>query len=74
MTVWNLAMATLGTTSGKLKNLRDDGWIANEMPVAYGLKDWLPLVGVLVGWFLNQCAQWFIFRRDERKAIWSGSS
>jgi len=37
--------------------------------MAYGLKDWLPLVGVLVGWFLNQCAQWFIFRRDERKAI-----
>ena len=37
--------------------------------MANGLKDWLPLVGVLVGWFLNQCAQWFVFRRDERKAI-----
>jgi len=32
-------------------------------------KDWLPLAGVAVGWGLNQCGQWFVFRRDERKAI-----
>jgi hypothetical protein len=32
-------------------------------------KDWLPLAGVAVGWGLNQCGQWFVFRRDERKPI-----
>ena len=32
-------------------------------------KDWLPLAGVAVGWGLNECSQWFIFRRDERKPI-----
>jgi len=32
-------------------------------------KDWLPLVGVALGWGLNQGGQWLIFRRDERKAI-----
>jgi len=32
-------------------------------------KDWLPLVGVGAGWMLNQFGQWFVFRRDERKAI-----
>jgi hypothetical protein len=32
-------------------------------------KDWLPLAGVAVGWGLNQCGQWLVFRRDERRAI-----
>ena|ERR1035437_1642688 len=32
-------------------------------------KDWLPLAGVAVGWGLNQCGQWLVFRRDERKPI-----
>ena len=32
-------------------------------------KDWLPLAGVAVGWGLNQCGQWFVFRRDERQPI-----
>jgi hypothetical protein len=32
-------------------------------------KDWLPLAGVAIGWGLNQCGQWLVFRRDERKAI-----
>jgi len=36
---------------------------------AFNWKDWLPLAGVAVGWGLNQCGQWFVFRRDERKAI-----
>lgn len=31
-------------------------------------KDWLPLAGVAVGWGLNQCGQWLVFRRDERRA------
>jgi hypothetical protein len=34
-----------------------------------GVKNWLPLAGVAVGWGLNQCGQWFVFRRDERKVI-----
>jgi hypothetical protein len=32
-------------------------------------KDLLPLAGVAVGWGLNQCGQWLVFRRDERKPI-----
>jgi len=32
-------------------------------------KYWLPLIGVAVGWILNQLGQWFVFRREERKAI-----
>lgn len=32
-------------------------------------KYWLPLIGVAVGWVLNQLGQWFVFRREERKAI-----
>ncbi len=36
-------------------------------------KDWLPLIGVIVGavlgWFLNQLGQWMNGRRDEKKAI-----
>ena len=36
------------------------------------LKDWLPFLSVVVvvlGWLLSQLGQWFIARRDERKAI-----
>ena len=37
------------------------------------LKDWLPLIGVVVGvvlgWLLSQLGQWFAARRDEKKAI-----
>jgi hypothetical protein len=37
------------------------------------LKDWLPLIGVVVGvvlgWLLSQLGQWFVARRDEKKAI-----
>jgi hypothetical protein len=36
------------------------------------LKDWLPFISVVVvvlGWLLSQLGQWFIARREERKAI-----
>jgi hypothetical protein len=37
------------------------------------VKDWLPLVGVVVGavlgWVLTQLTQWMLVRRDEKKAI-----
>ncbi len=37
------------------------------------LKDWLPLIGVAVGavlgWLLSQLGQWFVARREEKKAI-----
>jgi hypothetical protein len=33
------------------------------------IKDWLPLVGVGVGWGLNQLGQMFVQRRDERKDV-----
>lgn len=37
------------------------------------LKDWLPLIGVVVGvalgWFLTQLGQWLVLRREEKKAI-----
>jgi hypothetical protein len=36
---------------------------------AFNWKDWLPLAGVAIGWGLNQFGQWFVFRRDERRAI-----
>jgi hypothetical protein len=32
-------------------------------------KEWLGLAGVALGWGLNQCGQWLVFRRDERKAL-----
>lgn len=32
-------------------------------------KEWLGLGGVALGWGLNQCGQWLVFRRDERRAI-----
>ena len=36
-------------------------------------KDWLPLIGVVVGavlgWVFNQLAQWLVVRRDEKRAI-----
>lgn len=37
------------------------------------LKDWPPLIGVVVGavlgWVFNQLAQWIVVRRDEKRAI-----
>ena len=37
------------------------------------MKDYLPLIGVLVGtvlgWLLSQIGQWFVARREEKKAI-----
>jgi hypothetical protein len=37
------------------------------------LRDWLPLVGVVagtvLGWVLSQIGQWFLARREEKKAV-----
>lgn len=36
------------------------------------LKDWIPfagIIGVVVGWGLNQLSQWIVVRREERAAI-----
>lgn len=31
--------------------------------------DWLPLLGVVIGWLLNQSGQWFSTRREEKRAV-----
>jgi hypothetical protein len=33
------------------------------------MKDFLPLIGVALGWILSQLGQWFLGRREEKKAI-----
>lgn len=37
------------------------------------VREWLPVltgfIGTLLGWFLNQFGQWFLHRREEKRAI-----